>query len=97
MSIMPGTSPEINKENDLLIEENNLIPIVAHHWPQILQIRHTTALMRLGHLVGRDPMDEVEKAKRLEYVEAIEKLMEIDGVKPVFEEGHWPPKVQQND
>ena len=74
-------------EADLIIEENNLYVVVAHHWDKILQIRHMTAIMRLAHVYGRERSSEDEKKQAHEYVQLIEGLMKHDGVEPVDPRG----------
>ena len=68
-------------EQDLIIEENNLVIIVAHHWDTILKLRHMTAVVRFGHAHHRD--DEEAKRESHEYLKHMEAIMKADGVEPL--------------
>lgn len=66
-----------NKE----IDDISVIAFVAHRWPEILQVRHLTALVRFGRAHGMSDREKMDQSAA--YLNAIGLLMEIDDVEPL--------------
>lgn len=73
---IPVTTKVVNVEKDHI-----QFAYVSDHWPEILQARHMTAMVRFGH--AHLTQDEKKIDQAAAYLAAIEVLMDIDNVEPL--------------